>query len=261
MIGKPPAIRDNQDVFRTVEFSSWSNRADLDADERYLISTYLDPTRRTLEAGTGGGRILLAMMGMGFSSLSGFDFVPELIAEARRRDASAAIDFQVQDATQLTYADASFDQLIYLQQVICFMEGEDARRRALKEAIRILRPGGTALFSLLSFEVRSRSPLYSLFLTYLRVLRVLRGASRNRQTLPWLRLGGRFNFASLLDRGPRVYWYRVQEAAGLLQDVGFTLRAIGTSRQIKDDRLHTSPDTLCHEGLAGTLYCVCAKPS
>ena len=86
-----PQMRDTQDVYRTIEYDRWSQRAGFDQDEHYLISHYLDRDRKTLEAGTGGGRILLAMKEMGFSSLHGFDFVPEFIDQARRRDPEAAI--------------------------------------------------------------------------------------------------------------------------------------------------------------------------
>ena len=159
------------------------------------------------------------------------------------------------------YAAASFDQLLYLQQLICFVDGEQARLAALREAFRILRPSGLAVFSFLSYEVRSGSMVYSLFLAYLRLFRLLSRSKTSEQTLPWLRLRDRFNFASLLDRGPYVYWFRADEAADLLQTVGFTLRAIGTRRQVLEGRMHSSAETLANVPMDGALYCVCSKPS
>jgi hypothetical protein len=41
---------------RTVELDSWATRRGLTADEKYLIEKHL--RKKTLEAGTGGGRIL-----------------------------------------------------------------------------------------------------------------------------------------------------------------------------------------------------------
>jgi len=46
------ALADNKEVYRTVEFDRWADRTDLNADERYLITHYLKPAGRTLEAGT-----------------------------------------------------------------------------------------------------------------------------------------------------------------------------------------------------------------
>ena len=260
MTARRTTLADSKEVYRTVEFHRWVDRTDLNADERYLISTYLDPTQKTLEAGTGGGRILLAMKEMGFSSLSGFDFVPELVAEARRKDPSGAIDFQVQDATRLTYPDAAFEQLIYLQQVVCFIESESARFQAVREAFRVLRPGGVALFSVLSFEVRRRSPIYRVLMTYWRLLRWIRGSPLSTQAMPWMRLGGRFNAAALLDRGPYVHWFRTEEFLGRLQSAGFLIEAVGSSRQIADGRLCTGLEQLTDQALDGALYCVCKKP-
>ena len=122
------------------------------------------PTRRgdgvTLEAGTGGGRIVRAMAALGFTRLAGFDFAPELIDAARRADAAGAIDFRVADATALPYGDAEFDQALYLQQIVCTIESRGGRRAALAEAARVLRPGGVALFSLEAISHLVRPPFY-----------------------------------------------------------------------------------------------------
>lgn len=47
------------------------------------------------------------------------------------------IEFRVQDATCLDFGDALFDQAIYLQQVLCFLETDETRRRALSELHRV----------------------------------------------------------------------------------------------------------------------------
>jgi ubiquinone/menaquinone biosynthesis C-methylase UbiE len=109
-----------------------------------------------MEAGTGVGRILFAMQDLGFSSLVGFDYIPDLIEQARKRDSARSIRFEVQDAISLNYEDASFDQIFYSQQILCLIEKESPRLSALREAYRILRPGGTALLSFLSFEAKEQ---------------------------------------------------------------------------------------------------------
>lgn len=86
MSARRTALADNKEVYSTVEFHRWADRTDLNADEPYLITHCLKPTGRTLEAGTGGGRILPAMRRMGFTDLHGFDFVLGLIDKARAAD-------------------------------------------------------------------------------------------------------------------------------------------------------------------------------
>jgi SAM-dependent methyltransferase len=197
---------------------------------------------------------------MGFTSLAGFDYVPALIDRAIERDPSRSIDFQVGDACDLAYADSSFDQIVYLQQIICLIEQESARLQALKESHRILRSGGTGLFSFLSFESRSSSPIYSSYLAYLKTLRKLRGDKLSIQYLPWMKLGGKFNINSLLDRSPYTYWYRVPEIYDILKSVGFEIVAIGTDPQISADRLKATDRELLAEQLAGMLYVMVKKP-
>ena len=136
-LGSKTTVIDNKAVYAKQEFNQWAYREELEPGETFLINKYLDPQRRTLEAGSGGGRLLLAMQEAGFTDLHGFDFLPEFVAVAKQRDERQTIDFRVQDATQLDYPDSSFDQLVYLQQVLCFIATDQARQQAIREAVRI----------------------------------------------------------------------------------------------------------------------------
>jgi SAM-dependent methyltransferase len=250
---------DNKSVFTTIEFDSWRQRRRLIPAEKFLIQKYCAKTGKTLEAGTGAGRILYEMQALGFTSLYGFDLVYRLLECAKKRDLNNTIGFDLQDATHLGYKDSTFDQIIYLQQVLCFIENDRSRLIALKEAYRILRPGGIALFSFLSFEARRRSAAYIPYLLYLTLLRRLNGSKRAIQHLPWLRLDGKFNWDSLLDSRPYVYWYRLEEIGQLLQEVGFQIVAIGSTRQINQRVMHKSYQTLANEPIDGILYVVGKK--
>jgi SAM-dependent methyltransferase len=244
-------------VFRTVEREYWTEAAGLKPDERALIERYLDRDASTLEAGTGGGRILGEMRRLGFTSLAGFDFVPELVAEARRADPSGEIRLDVQDARALGYPDASFDQVVYLQQLLSSIETAADRRGVVAEALRVLKPGGVALFSVLPFEVRRRSVLMRPYLAYLRLLRRLRGSDRPAQLLPRMRMRGRPTPAALRDTGPHVYWYRAEEAERILTGAGFEIVAIGTTPQVVAGAMPRSAGDLGGQRLEGTLYIVC----
>jgi SAM-dependent methyltransferase len=250
---------DHRTVFGTVERQYWTEAAGLKPDERALIERYLDRAASTLEAGAGGGRILGEMREMGFTSLAGFDFVPELVEAARRADPSGEIRFDVQDARRLSYRDESFDQLLYLQQLLSSIEAADDRRRVIAEAVRILRPGGVALFSVLPFEVRARSVPLRPYLAYLRLLRRVRGSDRPRQLLPRMRMRGRITAAALRDAGPHVYWYRAAELERELTAAGLGLIAIGTTPQVVDGEMPRSAAELAGLDLEGTLYVACRK--
>ena len=94
----------NKDLYSGIEFSTWLNLQTLWPEEEYLIKKYLNPQLSVVEAGVNGGRILLKMQEMGFTSLAGFDYVPELIDRAIDRDPERKIDFQVQNAIDLAHA-------------------------------------------------------------------------------------------------------------------------------------------------------------
>lgn len=260
---------DHKQIYQTLEFG-WAYLEDLSLSETYLIETYLDKKGKTVDAGTGGGRVLLSLKSLGFNNLYGFDFVPEFIKVAKQRDISHSIVYDVQDATCLDYQDNFFDQILYLEQIICCIPDDVARFNALKEAHRILKKGGIALFSFLSFDARIRSTIYLPYLFYLSLLRKLRGSHHSIQYLPCLKLGrkpgshlkpgsGTFNWLALLDQPPYTYWYKLQEAYQVLRAANFEVVAIGSDYQISQKAMHILPETLVNQPLQGMLYFVCKK--
>jgi SAM-dependent methyltransferase len=219
--------RSNQDVYSSSEFERWSTARGLSAPERWLVDRYLSREGDTLEAGAGGGRILFALRDMGFTSLAGFDVVPGMVESARAADASHGIRFEVQDAVDLGDASETYDQVIYLNQFICFVDTEEGRIAAVREAHRVLRAGGVALFSFLRWEGR-QSQLFARAITkWVQILRRVRGSERHEHDMPWLRLAGRPNVGALLDRDPHIHWFTKQEAETLLERAGFKIRFSG----------------------------------
>ncbi|HEY2469474.1 MAG TPA: class I SAM-dependent methyltransferase [Terracidiphilus sp.] len=251
---------DSRELFAGSEFDHWAwVEAYLMTPERYLIEHYLSTQGRTLEAGVGGGRILQAMTRLGFSDLSGFDNVPEMIDAARERDPSRKIALCVADARQLPHSSEEFDQVIYLGQVTSFISEAEGRRKVAAEAYRVLKEGGTALFSFLCYEVRLQILRYKAIISYIACLRRLTGRHESSQLLPWLLRGGKFNLSALLDRPPYVYWFRIEEAVELLTSTGFSIVAIATARQLEEGKMCESIEEVKRKHLGGMLYVACRK--
>jgi SAM-dependent methyltransferase len=251
-------MKSTESVFRESEFNLWAQRAKLDSSERYMISGYLNPEKTTLEAGAGGGRILLAMQSMGFGHLNGFDFLPEFIEVARQRDKSGKINYQVQDGRNLNYSDSSFDQLVYLQQLVSLISDKNDRQKMVAEAYRVLKPGGLIIVNVLC--LRSRRGLYTLLLFWLKCLRTILNKKLSIQNQPWLRLKGKPNFKALFDLGPYIYWFSESEAVELFKSAGFVIEAMGSDAQIKNQGLFSASSVPDHEPFSGSLYLVCHKP-
>jgi SAM-dependent methyltransferase len=244
----------NRDRYTTTDFEKWASRRPLRPQERWLIERHLSRAGDTLEAGTGGGSILLAMRDMGFGSLTGFDNVPAMIRSARAADPAGDVTFDVMDATDLVYADGSFDQLIYLQILLCLVESEGGRAGAVREAYRVLRSGGVALFSVASWEARETQPLARAVGTWLRVLRLLRRTDRSPRDWPHLHANDQLNPSALLDRGPYIHWFTRREAEDLLKMTGFSI--VWSSVEPED---MAATDGV--EGFDGSaMYFVCTKP-
>ena len=253
------ATLDNRHFYEETVFDDWASRTPLTETEGVLVDRFLDEHHSTVEAGTGAGRILLNLHGRGFVDLHGFDYVPGFIDIAKTRDQSGSIAFTVQDAVDLDYPDAHFEQAIYLQQVLCFIEDPADRFRAMQEARSVLRPGGTALFSFLCYEARMNRALYSAFAKYLRVHRLFRHRDVSLQYQPWLKTVDKPNLGALADRKPYVYWYRFREALDSLVGAGFSVTWVGSTAQVGDDTWLCEPQRLYPSALDGMLYVVCRR--
>jgi len=252
-------VSDQEDFFREVEREYWAEAEGLKDEERVLIERFLDPSAPTLDAGTGGGRLPRAMAAAGFETLTGFDFAPELIVAARAADSTGRIAFDVADATALGYPDGAFEQVLYLQQIVCTIEEPEGRTAAMREAARVLAPGGVALFSFVCFESRLASPAQRGYVAYLRALRRAKRDPRPLQSMPRLRLRGRADAGALRDRGPYNWWYRAAEAEAALEAAGLNVTRIGFGPGVIEGEMHKGAGAALKAGAHGTLYAACER--
>lgn len=93
-----------------------------------------------LDVGSGTGALSAAIAAAAPASrVTGIDPAAPYVAFARSRQGSERVAFEVGDAQQLRFSDRSFDRVVSLL-VVNFIPDRD---RAMKEMIRVTRPGGT----------------------------------------------------------------------------------------------------------------------
>ena len=110
----------------------------------------LGPGDRVLDVACGTGNVALAAARAG-ATVTGLDFAPNLLAQARARAAAEglAIRFDEGDAEDLPYADGAFDVVASAFGVMFAPRPE----RAAAELLRVCRPGGR--IALLNWTPRS----------------------------------------------------------------------------------------------------------
>ena len=126
-------------------------RVGLWASERVLIERHLPKSARLLELGCGGGRVVLGLRQAGYHDIVATDFSPIMVSLARAvladHDEAWEHGVERQDATALTYSDASFDHAIYAFNGLMCLPSRAHRLAALRSIHRVLKPGGVFLFT------------------------------------------------------------------------------------------------------------------
>ncbi len=117
--------------------------------EKEVFSKQFGPNDRLIDVGTGTGRIALALCEMGYRYVMGIDPSKEMIKSARRiaRLHEFSVAFKVGDATRLKFEDNLFDGAIFGFNGLMQIPGREQRRMALREVRRVIRPGGSFVFT------------------------------------------------------------------------------------------------------------------
>ncbi|MGD9995605.1 MAG: class I SAM-dependent methyltransferase [Ilumatobacteraceae bacterium] len=112
--------------------------------EQLCEAADLQAGTQVLDVATGNGGTAIAAARR-FCEVTGSDYVPELIERARERAQAERypITFEVADAEQLPYADASFDSVLSTFGVMFVAD----HPRAAREMVRVCRPGGAIAFA------------------------------------------------------------------------------------------------------------------
>lgn len=141
------------------QFGAFSDRLSSAAAERLLTLVAIQPGERVLDVGTGAGLLPFHMLGgrLRVGRVVGVDISTGMVETARRKASAAGLpetllQFQQMDAEQLSFDDASFDVVVSAFALTHVPHPEVA----LREMVRVLRPGGR-----LAIAVGSRPPMLS----------------------------------------------------------------------------------------------------
>lgn len=108
--------------------------------ERLCETVDLRSGQKVLDVATGSGNTAISAARR-FCEVTGLDYVPELIEQARKRAEAEHLDitFEVGDAEEVPYPDGSFDAVLSTVGVMFAPDQE----KAAGELLRICKPGGT----------------------------------------------------------------------------------------------------------------------
>lgn len=118
--------------------------------ERMVFSkTFSDPDLKLLEIGCGAGRISFGLWKKGYSNLTATDFSKAMVKRSRilNQKFKTEISFQVEDATDLSFGDNSFDGAIFGFNGLMQIPGRENRFQAMREIQRVLNPGSYFVFT------------------------------------------------------------------------------------------------------------------
>lgn len=117
----------------------------LTAAEQSLFETYIKPGMSVLDLGVGGGRTSPYLSRIA-STYVGIDYSEDMIRACRTK--FPKLQFEVQDAADLSmFAGESFDAIVFSFNGIDYLVPSEKRERCLRECHRILKRGGTFIFS------------------------------------------------------------------------------------------------------------------
>ena len=160
MSAVPGSICSNRRVYESAEvveqYASMAGEVGLFPSEQAILQRLWTghPKGTVLDVGVGAGRTTQALSAA-FANYIGVDYAASMVN--RCRELFPALDFRAQDARALAFPDLSFDSVWFSFNGIDYVPLED-RMDVLREAARVVRPGGTFVFSTHNLLAPPRPP-------------------------------------------------------------------------------------------------------
>jgi ubiquinone/menaquinone biosynthesis C-methylase UbiE len=125
--------------------------------EETLCRAHWSPGSRILDIGCGAGRTTLPLAQLGYR-VTGIDISSPMVRQARSLDYLRGLNatWGTGDATDLSFLDNSFDGLLFSYNGIELVPGIEGKTQVLREAWRVLKPGGHLIFTTHALEALNR---------------------------------------------------------------------------------------------------------
>ena len=145
--------------------------------EVYAFGKYIPAGSAILDLGVGGGRTVAALAANA-SHYIGVDYAQSMVDVCKAR--FPGVEFDCESACDLSrYGDAMFDVVVFSFNGLGYIRTDAERATALSEIARVLKPGGTFIFSLHNAKAVGLWPIMDGADMAHRVWRVARAAGRS----------------------------------------------------------------------------------